>query len=81
MIPADLKRRVQEVEATFKGRARALKEQHEDLVRGDARARLLEGQLRDSDKRLQECTACLNEGGSVQELNELLKERDIHRRR
>ena len=81
MIPADLKCRVQEVEATFKGRARALKKQHEDLVRGDARARLLEGQLRDSDKRLQECTACLNEGGSVQELDELLKERDTHRRR
>ena len=79
MTPTELKRRVQELEATLKERDRALKKQHEDRVRGDARVRLLEGQLRDSDKRLQECTARLKEGGSqpdVRELEEALQERD-----
>jgi hypothetical protein len=79
MTSAELKRRVQELESTLKERDRALKKQHEDRVRGDARVRLLEGQLRDSDKRLQECTARLDEGGSrpeVRELEETLQERD-----
>jgi len=53
MTAIELKRRVQELEVTLKERDRALKKQHEDCVRSDARARLLEGQQRDSDKRLQ----------------------------
>lgn len=89
ITPVDLKRKIQELEATLKERDRSLKKQHEDRVRGDARAWLLKGQLRDSDKRLKELTARLNEGGlgardallqereaRVQELDQLLKERD-----
>jgi chromosome segregation ATPase len=77
MTPVELKRRVQDVEATLKEQDRALKKHHEDCVRGDARARLLEGQLRDSDKHLKECNARLNESGSwpeVRELEETLQE-------
>ena len=71
MTPVELKRRVQELKSTLKERVRVLKKQHEDRIRDNACVRLLEGQLRDSDKCLQECNTQLNEAGSQPEAREL----------